>query len=74
MRNQQVVQGSDLCSTLRTVASSSFLRPFSCAGLLYLLAQWTGISTMVFYMTNIFQQSGSTFDPLLAPVIVAGIR
>ena len=33
-----------------------------------------GISTMVIYMTNIFQDSGSTMDPLLAPVIVAGTR
>ena len=27
---------------------------------LYLLAQWTGISTMVFYMTNIFQVNTCT--------------
>ena len=29
---------------------------------------------MVIYMTNIFQDSGSSIDPMLAPVIVAGIR
>ena len=28
---------------------------------------------MVLYMTNIFQDSGSSIDPRLAPVIVAGI-
>jgi len=65
---------SDLSQTLRTMGSARFIRPFSCAGILYLLAQWTGISTMVFYMTNIFQESGSSIDPMLAPVIVAGIR
>jgi len=59
---------------LGRLLSQAFLRPLSCAGVLYLLAQWTGISTMVFYMTNIFQESGSSFDPLLAPVLVAGIR
>ena len=63
-----------LCRLLTTVGSPAFLRPFSCAGLLYILAQWTGISTMVFFMTTIFQQSGSTIDPHLCPVIVAGIR
>ena len=63
-----------LCRLLATLGSPAFLRPFSCAGLLYILAQWTGISTMVFFMTTIFQQSGSTIDPHLCPVIVAGIR
>ena len=65
---------ASLCGLLTTVGSPAFLRPFSCAGLLYILAQWTGISTMVFFMTTIFQQSGSTIDPHLCPVIVAGIR
>jgi len=59
---------------LGRLLSQAFLRPLKCAGVLYLLAQWTGISTMVFYMTNIFQESGSSFDPLLAPVLVAAIR
>ena len=48
-------RSSDIYQTLQTLVSVSFLRPFSCAGILYILAQWTGISTMVFYMTNIFQ-------------------
>ena len=63
-----------LLSLLRVMASKTFLRPFSCAGVLYLMAQLTGVSTMVLYMTNIFQDSGSSIDPRLAPVIVAGIR
>ena len=63
-----------ICQTLKTLASPTFLRPFSCAGVLYLAAQWTGISTMVFYMTNIFQESGSSIDPWLAPIIVGVIR
>ena len=63
-----------LLSLLRVMTSKTFLRPFSCAGVLYLMAQLTGVSTMVLYMTNIFQDSGSSIDPRLAPVIVAGIR
>lgn len=59
---------------INVLGSRTFLTPFSCAGVLYLLAQLTGISTMVFYMTNIFQESGSSIDPHLAPVIVAAIR
>ena len=77
--NKREKEGEDktersLCSLLSTLSSTTFLRPFSCAGLLYILAQWTGISTMVFFMTTIFQQSGSSLDPHLCPVIVAGTR
>ena len=36
-----------LGATLRVLASTTFLRPYRCAGALYLLAQLTGVSTMV---------------------------
>ena len=39
----------------KTLGSRRFLRPFSIAGVIYLLVQWTGVSTMVFYMTHIFR-------------------
>ena len=75
-REKEVTEktGGSVCSLFNTIASPTFLRPFSCAGVLYILAQWTGISTMVFFMTTIFQQSGSSLDPSLCPVIVAPIR
>ena len=57
---------SDPWQSVRTMGSSRFIRPFSCAGVLYLLAQWTGISTMVFYMTNIFQVATLTHQILLS--------
>ena len=72
--NKREKEGEDktersLCSLLSTLSSTTFLRPFSCAGLLYILAQWTGISTMVFFMTTIFQQSGSSLDPHLCSLL-----
>ena len=74
IKHERKPQKHGLATLLRVMGSKTFLRPFYCAGVLYLLAQLTGVSTMVLYMTNIFQESGSTIDPRLAPVIVAGIR
>ena len=75
-REKEVTEKTEgsVCSLFNTIASPTFLRPFSCAGILYILAQWTGVSTMVFFMTTFFQQSGSSLDPSLCPVIVAVIR
>ena len=50
-----------LGATLRVLASTTFLRPYRCAGLLYLLAQLTGVSTMV-------------TAPLAAPVLTPHCR
>jgi len=61
-------------SRTKLLATRRFLKPFSIAGVIYVLAQWTGVSTMVFYMTHIFRESGSSIDPVVAPVAVAGIR
>ena len=74
MKEKKQESSHGVCYLIKVMGTASFLRPFSCSGVMYLLAQWTGISTMVLYMSNIFQESGSSIDPFLAPVIVAGVR
>ena len=38
------------------------------------LSQWAGIHVITTYMVTIFQQSGSSVDPQLAPIIVSCIQ
>ena len=54
-KEKEVAEGGGAEGVLGRMLTPAFLKPLACAGVLYLLAQWTGISTMVFYMTNIFQ-------------------
>ena len=58
----------------QTVISLPFLRAFSCASVLFFFCNFTGIATLVVYMSNVFQDSGLTFPPGLAPVIIGAVR
>ena len=60
--------------TLQRLFSTSFLRPFSCIGILYMLVTWNGFNNMLVYMIQILQESGSTISPDLGPTIVGSIR
>jgi len=58
----------------KTVFSLTFLKCFCCSGVLFFLCQFTGITSLVVFMTNVFQASGLTFDPKIAPIIIGGTR
>ena len=62
------------CYTLKRLHSTSFYKPFFCLGTLYGLTQFNGIPTLVNYLTNIFQDSGSGMDPKLGPIFVGLAR
>ena len=49
-------------STLKRMIDSrkSFLKPFSCIGILYLLGSWTGFNSILVYMDTILKESGSS--------------
>merc|ERR1712025_44488 len=53
-----------------TVFSMTFLKCWAISGANFFLCQFTGISSLVVYMTNVFKESGTTLDPFLAPVII----
>jgi len=59
---------------LSLVFSLPFLKAFSTSGVLFFLAQFTGISALVMFMINIFQDTNSSVDPRLAPVMVGAVR
>jgi len=61
-------------SLLGKLTSRQFLLPFFRIGLLMWLSQWAGIHVITTYMVTIFQQSGSSVDPQLAPIIVSCIQ
>jgi len=56
------------------VFSFTFLKCLSCSGILLLWENFTGISSLVVFMTNVLEASGLTFNPKLAPIIIGGIR
>ena len=60
--------------TFQRIFSSSFLKPFSCIGILYMLVAWTGFNTILTYMIDILNDSGSTIEPDMGPMIVGGVR
>merc|ERR1711862_628028 len=65
---------SNFQDKIRTVFSLTFLKCFCCSGVLFFLCQFTGITSLVVFMTNVFKASGLTFDAKLAPIIIGGVR
>ena len=64
----------NLCNSGQIFLSSSFLKPFSCVGVIYMLGNLTGFEVLVIYMVPILRYTGSTVDPELAPIIIGTIR
>lgn len=69
---QKSVEGAK--EMLEVVLSRPFLRGMGISGILFLLCQFTGISSLVVYMTSVFKDSGLTLDPRLAPAIIGAVR
>ena len=63
-----------LTERLATLTSRPFLRSLAISGGLFLLCQYTGISTLVVFMAPVFEDSGLTLDPRLAPAIIGTVR
>jgi len=69
---QKSAKGSKEMSEI--ILSKPFLRGIGIAGMLFFLNQFTGISSLVVYMTSIFKESGLTLNPRLAPAIIGAVR
>ena len=61
-------------SIFSVIMSKTFFRPFLRIGTLMLLLQWGGFMVIGSYMVEIFDLSGSSIDPTLAPIIVSSIQ
>ena len=61
-------------SVMSTLASRVFLLPFLRIGALMMITQWAGINVITSYMVTIFQESGSSLSPGLAPILVCTVQ
>ena len=60
--------------TLKQLTSYIFLKPFSCVGILYVARQWVGGKVFSAYMVQLLEDSGSTLNPRLGPLIVGSCQ
>jgi len=51
-------KSSGLTEKIETVFSLTFLKCFCCSGILFFLCQFTGITSLVVFMTNVFRPLG----------------
>lgn len=65
---------SGLRQKLDTIFSLGFMKCLSLTGGLFFVCQFTGITSLVVFMTSLFKESGSSLDPFLGPVIVGAVR
>ena len=61
--------------TFQKLKSSSFFKPFSCVGILYILAEAYGINSVLTYMVFILKDSGSGSNLIkYGPILVGSAR
>ena len=60
--------------TFKCLISQTFLKPFSCIGVLWILIEWCGFNNVMMFMITILKESGSSIDPKLGPILVGGVR
>ena len=61
--------------TFQKLKSSSFFKPFSCVGILYILAEAYGINSVLTYMVFILKDSGSGTNLIkYGPILVGSAR
>ena len=59
---------------IKRLFSKAFLKPYSCVGILYLINTWGGFSQVQIFMIEILEQSGTTIDPKIAPIVTGCLR
>ena len=59
---------------IKSILSLSFLKPFSCVGVLFITAEFSGYQAFMSYMFRVLKDSGFTLDLGLGPIIVGCIR
>ena len=59
--------------TCKRIFSMGFFRPFLCAGLLGILSIMSGFNVVTNYMIIILEESYSSIDPNIGPIIVGSL-
>ena len=60
--------------TVQRIFSSAFFKPFSCVGILYIINTWSGFNSLLVYMIDILDETGSNIDPNIGPIVVGSTR
>ena len=72
--SKKVFQGTKKVPMIKSILSLSFLKPFSCVGVLFITAEFSGYQAFMSYMFRVLKDSGFTLDLGLGPIIVGCIR
>ena len=67
-------EGTRKAPIFKSILSLSFLKPFSCVGVLFITAEFSGYQAFMSYMFKVLKHSGFTLDLGLGPIIVGCIR
>ena len=73
-KHQEKVEKSQEKAPWTKIFSMAFLKPFSCIGVLYCISTLHGFNCLLVYMVTIFEETGSTFDIELGPILVGSVR
>ena len=71
--SKQQMQSVTCAWTLKRLFSASFFKPFLCVGLLNILSKLSGSNVITYYMITILEESGSSIDPNIGPIIAGSL-
>ena len=71
--SKQQMQSVTWAWTLKRLFSASFVKPFLCVGLLNILSKLSGSNVITYYMITILEESGSSIDPNIGPIIAGSL-
>ena len=56
---------------LQRLFSKAFMKPFMCSGVIYMIFTVSGFDIIIIYMVTILQDTGSSVDPDIGPMVTA---
>ena len=59
---------------IRRLKSRAFFKPFSIIGVLFALQEANGVNSMLVYLVQILEMSGSTVEPKLGTIVAGACR
>ncbi|GBP27598.1 Facilitated trehalose transporter Tret1 [Eumeta japonica] len=62
------------CEIIRALLAPSALKPFAILALYFILFQWCGVNTIIFYAVDIFKKSGASLDKYTATITLGVVR
>ena len=60
--------------TIQRILSPSFLKPFTCIGIINVLTILAGFAVLANYVSEFMRESGSDIDPTIGPMVIGMMR